>query len=60
MRWGTYSAVCLAVISIGLAMGVTLPLVSLRLEDWGYGNFAIGFMAATPALGVLFGASITG
>ena len=60
MRWGTYSAVCLAVISIGLAMGVTLPLVSLRLEDWGYGNFAIGFMAATPALGVLLGASITG
>ena len=42
MRWGTYFAVCLAVISIGLAMGVTMPLVSLRLESWGYGSFAIG------------------
>ncbi len=60
MRWGTYSAVCLAVISIGLALGLTLPLVSLRLESWGYGNFAIGLMAATPALGILLGASITG
>ena len=60
MRWATYSAVCLAVISIGLALGVTLPLVSLRLESWGYGSFAIGVMAATPAVGVLLGASITG
>ena len=32
MRWGTYFAVCAAVISIGLAMGTTMPLVSLRLE----------------------------
>ncbi|WP_027909451.1 MFS transporter [Pseudomonas sp. URMO17WK12:I4] len=60
MRWGTYFAVCLAVISIGLAMGVTMPLVSLRLESWGYGSFAIGIMAATPAIGVLLGASLAG
>nr|WP_288453592.1 MFS transporter [uncultured Pseudomonas sp.] len=60
MRWGTYFAVCLAVISIGLAMGVTMPLVSLRLERWGYGSFAIGIMAATPAIGVLLGASLAG
>lgn len=60
MRWATYFAVSAAVISIGLALGVTLPLVSLRLESWGYGNFAIGVMAATPALGVLLGASLTG
>ncbi len=60
MRWGTYFAVCGAVISIGLALGLTLPLVSLRLESWGYGSFAIGVMAATPAVGVLLGASVTG
>jgi MFS family permease len=60
MRWGTYFAVCAAVISIGLALGVSMPLVSLRLEGWGYGNFAIGVMAATPAIGVLLGASLAG
>ncbi|MBD9483120.1 MFS transporter [Pseudomonas sp. PDM14] len=60
MRWGTYFAVCMAVISIGLALGVTMPLVSLRLESWGHGSFAIGVMAATPAIGVLLGASLAG
>ncbi|MBS7662532.1 MFS transporter [Pseudomonas lalucatii] len=60
MRWGTYFAVCAAVISIGLALGVTMPLVSLRLEAWGHGSFAIGVMAATPAVGVLLGASLAG
>ena len=60
MRWGTYFAVCAAVISIGLALGVTMPLVSLRLESWGYDSFAIGVMAATPAVGVLLGASMAG
>ncbi|GLZ85094.1 MFS transporter [Metapseudomonas resinovorans] len=60
MRWGTYFAVCGAVISIGLALGVTMPLVSLRLESWGYDSFAIGVMAATPAVGVLLGAVIAG
>ena len=60
MRWGTYFAVCAAVISIGLALGVTMPLVSLRLASWGHGSFAIGVMAATPAIGVLLGASLVG
>ncbi|MFP3498360.1 hypothetical protein SB759_29510, partial [Pseudomonas sp. SIMBA_059] len=35
-----------------------MPLVSLRLDGWGYGSFAIGVMAAMPALGVLLGASL--
>ena len=35
--------------------GVSMPLVSLRLEGWGYGSFAIGVMAAMPAFGVLLG-----
>ena len=60
MRWGTYFAVLGAIISVGLALGITMPLVSLRLENWGYGPFAIGFMAATPAIGIIVGAGITG
>ena len=60
MRWGTYFAVTAAVVIVGLALGVTLPLVSLRLESWGYGPFAIGVMAAMPAVGVLLGARLTG
>jgi MFS family permease len=57
MRWGTYFAVLASVLSVGLALGVSMPLVSLRLESWGYGSFAIGVMAAMPAIGVLVGAS---
>nr|WP_302056040.1 MFS transporter [Pseudomonas sp. SBB6] len=48
-----------AVLSVGLALGVSMPLVSLRLEGWGYGSFAIGVMAAMPAIGVLVGASLS-
>ncbi|MDN7140697.1 MFS transporter [Pseudomonas sp. JQ170] len=59
MRWGTYFAVLSAVLSVGLALGVTMPLVSLRLEGWGYGSFAIGVMAAMPAIGVLVGAKVS-
>ncbi|MGF6592476.1 MFS transporter [Pseudomonas sp. 2835] len=59
MRWGTYFAVLAAVLSVGLALGVSMPLVSLRLESWGYGSFAIGVMAAMPAIGVLVGASLS-
>ncbi len=58
MRWGTYFAVLASVLSVGLALGVSMPLVSLRLESWGYGAFAIGVMAAMPAIGVLLGASL--
>ncbi|MGV8267595.1 hypothetical protein ACV334_32695, partial [Pseudomonas aeruginosa] len=45
MRWGSYFAVCSAVISIGLALALTMPLVSLPLEGWGYGSFAIVWLA---------------
>lgn len=58
MRWGTYFAVLASVLSVGLALGVSMPLVSLRLESWGYDAFAIGVMAAMPAVGVLLGASL--
>lgn len=59
MRWATYFAVLASVLSVGLALGVSMPLVSLRLESWGYGSFAIGVMAAMPAFGVLLGAKLS-
>ena len=59
MRWATYFAVLASVLSVGLALGVSMPLVSFRLESWGYGSFAIGVMAAMPAIGVLLGAKIS-
>lgn len=60
MRWGTYIALTVAMVIVGLSLGVSLPLVSLRLESWGYGQFAIGVMAAMPAIGVLLGSRLTG
>ena len=59
VRWTTYGAVTGAVVLVGLALGLSLPLVSLRLDQWGYGQFAIGVMAAMPAIGVLLGARLT-
>lgn len=59
MNWKTYGIVTLAVICVGLALGITLPLVSLRLDQWGYDAFAIGIMAGIPAVGMLVGAKIT-
>lgn len=59
VRWATYAAVTSAVVLVGLALGLSLPLVSLRLDQWGYGEFAIGVMAAMPAIGVLLGARCT-
>jgi len=59
MRWGTYFAVLASVLSVGLALGMSMPLVSLRLEYWGYGTFAIGTMSAMPAIGVLLGARVS-
>lgn len=60
MRWSTYWIVTSAVVVVGLAMGITLPLVSLRLDQWGYDAFAIGVMAAMPAIGILLGARLAG
>ena len=60
MRWATYIALTVAMVIVGLSLGVSLPLVSLRLESWGYGQFAIGVMAAMPAIGVLLGSRLTG
>ncbi|MGF1528419.1 MAG: MFS transporter [Candidatus Competibacterales bacterium] len=44
----------IACISItGLSMGLTIPLISLRLEMQGVDTLAIGLMAAAPALAIL-------
>lgn len=59
MPWGTYFAVLSSVLSVGLALGMSMPLVALRLENGGYGSFAIGVMSAMPAFGVLLGARIS-
>ena len=59
VQWATYGAVTGAVVLVGLALGVSLPLVSLRLDGWGHGAFAIGVMAAMPAVGVLLGARLS-
>ncbi|WP_339650990.1 MFS transporter [Halopseudomonas pelagia] len=59
MDWKTYGVVTTAVICVGLALGITLPLVSLRLDEWGYDAFAIGIMAGLPAVGMLIGAKMT-
>src|SRR5690606_28162694 len=60
MRWSTYWIVTSAVVVVGLAMGVTLPLVSLRLDQLAYDASAVVALAATPALGVLLGARLAG
>ena len=60
MNWKAYGIVTAAVVIVGLALGVTLPLVSLRLHEWGYSTFAIGVMAGMPAVGIVLGAKLTG
>ena len=60
MNWKTYTVVTAAVVIVGLALGVTLPLVSLRLHEWGYSTFAIGIMAGMPAVGIVLGSRLSG
>lgn len=45
-----------AVSVVGLSMGSTLPLVSLRLHAAGVGSLAIGLVSALPALGMILAA----
>ena len=59
MNWKTYAVVTSAVVIVGLALGVTLPLVSLRLHEWGYSTFAIGVMAGMPAVGIVLGSRMS-
>lgn len=45
-----------AVSVVGLSMGSTLPLVSLRLHAAGVGSLAIGLVSALPAAGMILAA----
>ena len=51
--WRLLAAVIGCISIVGLAMGLTIPLVSLVLEHRGYSSSAIGLVAAMPALGLL-------
>jgi MFS family permease len=50
-RQAMFFAVIVSVAVAGFATGLTIPLVSLRLDGQGYNEFVVGLMAAAPALG---------
>ncbi|TBV08936.1 MFS transporter [Phytopseudomonas dryadis] len=50
------SVLVFAVSVIGLGMGVTLPLVSLRLHEAGASSLVIGTLSAMPAAGMILAA----
>ncbi|SHL68325.1 MFS transporter [Phytopseudomonas punonensis] len=47
-----------AVSVVGLSMGATLPLVSLRLHEAGGSSLAIGVVSAMPAAGMILSAML--
>lgn len=51
-RWSLV-AVIAHMLAIGLTIGVTVPLTSLVLEDWGVETWQIGLVAAMPAAAIL-------
>ncbi|TWE09614.1 putative MFS family arabinose efflux permease [Pseudomonas sp. AG1028] len=48
-----------AVSVVGLSMGATLPLVSLRLHEAGADSLAIGVISAMPAVGMILAALLS-
>ncbi|MCK2240364.1 MULTISPECIES: MFS transporter [unclassified Crossiella] len=58
-RWEPVAAVSTVAV-VGLATGLAIPLVSLRLAAAGASGTVIGAAAALPALGILFAAPLTG
>ncbi|WXL25036.1 MFS transporter [Ectopseudomonas mendocina] len=44
---------------VGLSMGATLPLVSLRLHESGASSLLIGLISAVPAAGMILAAMLT-
>ncbi len=53
------AAVIASISVVGLALGLTLPLISLVLERQGYDTVLTGLVAAMPALGILIGSPLT-
>lgn len=56
MNRGLLSLLVFAVSVVGLSMGTTLPLVSLRLHEAGAGALTIGVLSAMPAAGMILAA----
>lgn len=55
------NVLCLLIIAVsvvGLSMGATLPLVSLRLHEAGGSSLAIGVVSAMPAAGMILSAML--
>ncbi len=52
-RRRSLAAVILHMTSIGLTMGVTIPLTALVLEGWGTDTWLIGVVAGMPAAAIL-------
>lgn len=53
------AAIIASISAVGLALGLTLPLISLVLERQGYDSSLIGLVGAMPAVGILIGAPLT-
>ncbi|WHT21441.1 MFS transporter [Crossiella sp. CA-258035] len=58
-RWEPVAAVSTVAV-VGLATGLAIPLVSLRLAAAGASSAVVGAAAALPALGILCAAPLTG
>ena len=58
-RWRTLTAVIATISVFGTTMGLTLPLLSLILEQQGHGRTLIGLSAATPSLAIFIAAFVT-
>ncbi|MBP2473588.1 MFS family permease [Crossiella equi] len=58
-RWEPVAAISTVAV-VGLATGLAIPLVSLRLGAAGASGTLVGLAAALPALGILCAAPLTG
>jgi MFS family permease len=47
-------AIIAAATIMGVSLSLSIPLVSLNMERWGYGSDVIGLMGALPSLAFLF------
>jgi len=52
-HWRALLAIIASISAVGLSLGMTIPLVSLNLDQRGVDSSLIGLMAAMPAVGIL-------
>ena len=53
IQWRPLLAIIASISAVGLSLGLTIPLVSLSLEQRGVDSTLIGVMASMPAVGIL-------